>query len=87
MKRYHSEVDRTRRAHRVHLDLVHSHSHILDCVCEFQVGRFRKQKELGCGRSRCLLCHYEKIFGIPTVSDRVREKRFLDSLEDYWRGE
>ena len=87
MKRYYSEVERTRRAHQLHLDLAHSHNPIVDCACEFQVGRFRKQKALGCGRPRCLLCHYEKIFGVPSVSDRVREQRSLDSLEDYWRGE
>jgi hypothetical protein len=87
MKRYHSELERTRRAHQLHLDLAHSRSPIVDCVCEFQVGRFRKKKALGCGRPRCLLCHYEKIFGIPSVSDRVREQRFFDSVADYWREE
>ena len=86
MKRYYSEVERTRRTHQLHLALAHSHNPNLNCVCEFQVGRFRKQKALGCGRPRCLLCHHEKIFGIPSVSDRVREQRYLDSLEDYWRS-
>ncbi len=81
------ELERTKRAHRSHLYLAHFSPVSVDCVCEFQVGRFRKQKALGCSRSRCLLCHFEKIFGIPSVSDRVREQRSLDSLEDYWREE
>ena len=46
-----------------------------DCVCEFQVGRLRKQKALGCGKARCLLCHYDKILGIASVRDRVRRRR------------
>jgi hypothetical protein len=83
MKRYHLELERTKRAHQLHLRSVHSQGNPIDCVCEFQAGRFRKQKPLGCRRTRCLLCHFEKIFGIPKVSDRVRNQRFVVSLEDY----
>jgi len=65
----------------------HSPDSSIDCVCEFQAGRFRKQKALGCGRARCLLCHFDKIFGVPKVADRVHKHRFVDSLEDYRAGE
>ena len=76
------------RAHRLHLGWVHDWpGRSADCACEFQVDRFRKQKAFGCGRSRCLLCHFEKIFGIPSVSDRVRGPRFLDSVRDYYAEE
>ena len=76
------------RAHRLHLRWVHEWpERPVDCACEFQVGRFRKQKALGCGRSKCLLCHFEKIFGIPSVSERVREQRFLDSVGDHYAEE
>jgi len=85
MKRYHFEVERTKRVHGMHIRLAHSRS--LRCGCEFQVGRFRKQKALGCGRSRCQLCHFEKIFSVPSAADRVREQQFHDSLEDYLAGE
>jgi len=86
MTRYHLELERTKRVHQLHLNLAHSSGAALDCVCEFQVGRFRKRKALGCGRSRCQLCHFEKIFSIPSVRDRVRIQRFIDSREDYWAG-
>jgi hypothetical protein len=77
-------LERTKRVHREHLrDLHQWPRQALDCVCEFQVGRFRKQKALGCGKSRCLLCHFDKIFGIQSVKDRIRPRRFLDSLNDY----
>jgi hypothetical protein len=87
MKRDHLELGRTKHTHQLHLRSPHSRDNLTDCVCEFQPGRFRKQKALGCGRARCLLCHFEKIFGIPKASDRVRKQRFADSLEDYWAGE
>ncbi len=87
MKRYYLELERTKSIHRRHLCGVHNWPVApVDCVCEFQDGRFRKQKAFGCGRSRCLLCHYEKIFDIASMKDRVREQRFLDSLNDYYDG-
>ena len=87
MKRYHLELERTKRAHQLHLRAAHSSERLIECLCEFQAGRFRKQKPFGCGHARCFLCHFEKIFGIPKVSDRVRAQRFVVSLEDYWAGD
>lgn len=87
MKRCHLELERTRRVHQLHLRGLHKWPLApVDCVCEFQAGRFRKQKAFGCGRSRCLLCHFEKIFSIPSAKDRVRDRRFLDLLNDYFNG-
>jgi hypothetical protein len=84
MKRYHQELERTRRVHRRHLRGLHNWPvSVLHCVCEFQIGRFRKRKAFGCGRSRCLLCHFEKIFGISSVKTRIGEQRYLDSINDY----
>jgi hypothetical protein len=84
MKRYHQELKRTERVHQLHLRGAHKEIASTNCVCEFQTGRFRKRKAFGCGKSRCLLCHYEKIFGIASVKDRIREQQFLDSLNDYF---
>ncbi len=84
MKRYHQELERTKRVHRLHLRGAHEQGASIDCVCEFQIGRFRKRKAFGCGKTRCLVCHYEKIFEIASVKDRIREQRFLDSLNDYF---
>jgi hypothetical protein len=84
MKRYHQELERTKRVHRLHLRGAHKGSVAINCICEFQIGRFRKRKAFGCEKSRCLLCHYENFFGIASVKDRIREHRFLDSLNDYF---
>ena len=84
MKRYHQELERTKRVHNLHLQRLHNWPVApLDCICEFQVGRFRKQKAFGCRRARCLLCHFDKIFGIASVKDRIRDERDRDSLGDY----
>ena len=84
MKRYHRELLRTSRVHQLHLRCVHGWpAKPVKCVCDLQAGRFRKRKALGCRRPRCLLCHYEKIFGILSVKDRIRVGRYLDSLADY----
>jgi hypothetical protein len=84
MKRYHQELERTRQVHQDHLRWIHNWpQRIVDCECELQAGRFRKQKALGCKRSRCLLCHYDKLLKIPSIKDRIREQRFVDSVKDY----
>lgn len=37
------------------------------CICEFQPNRFRKgQRRGGCGKSRCYLCHGEKLLQRPS---------------------
>lgn len=84
MKRYQEEQARTQREHRFHLCQVHHWpKEPVDCKCELQAGRFRKKKALDCGKAACLLCHYEKIFGIASYQDRVRLLRAKDSVADY----
>ena len=83
MKRYHEERARTRSKHRFHLRRVRFWpKEPVDCECELQAGRFRKKKALDCGKAACLLCHYEKIFGIPSYQDRLRLLRAKDSVAD-----
>jgi len=86
VKRYHQELERIKRVHRLHLRGAHGNTAEINCICEFQVGRFRKRKAFGCDKARCLLCHYEKIFGIASVKDKIRNQQFLDSLNDYFGG-
>ena len=84
MKRYHQELERTKRVHRLHLRWVHNWPmRAVICVCELQAGRFRKRKALGCGSPRCFLCHYEKLLDISSIKDRLRENHYADSLKDY----
>jgi len=52
-------------------------------VCELQAGRFRKKTALDCGKAKCVLCHNEKIFGIPSHRERLRELRADEAVEDY----
>lgn len=85
MKRYHEELARTQREHRFHLRHVHNWpKESVDCECELQAGRFRKKRALDCGKSGCLLCHYEKILGIASYQDRFRRLRAKDSMVDYF---
>jgi hypothetical protein len=84
VKRYHQELKRTKRVHQYHLRCVHDWpKKAVDCECELQAGRFRKQRALGCKKTRCLLCHNEKVLKIPSLKDKIREERFEESLKDY----
>ena len=85
MKRYLDERARIRSEHRFHLRRVHRWpKEAVDCECELQAGRFRKRKALDCGKAACLLCHYEKIFGIPSYQDRLRLLRAKNSEADFF---
>ena len=87
MRRYYQELERTRRTHQLHLRWTHDWPKKgVDCECELQAGRFRKQKGQGCRRARCLLCHYGKVFKIATEKDRIREQQLRDSLKDYFES-
>jgi hypothetical protein len=83
MQRWHRDVRITRRHWREHLTLVHDYPRRpLDCVCELQVGRFRKIGGHGCGKARCLLCKADKIFQVPTHKDRLADLRFAEGLAE-----
>ena len=78
-------MELTKRVHRTHLREVHNWpKKAVDCECELQAGRFRKKKALGCGKSRCLLCHYDKLMKVASVKVHIREQRYEDSLKDYF---
>jgi hypothetical protein len=65
MKRAAEELIRTKNVWRQHLA---AHRGEVACVCERQVGRFRKgQRVGGCGSPRCWVCHSEKLGGVPTL--------------------
>lgn len=79
MRRAYDERKRTRRAHMLHLRQNHHWPRQeVNCECEWQAGRFRKAHPTGCGHARCHLCHYEKIYSIPSHKDRIREQRAMD---------
>lgn len=71
MKRWHEEYSRTYREWKKHW-LSHVESNMgwvkepgkspyeVDCVCDEQKGRFRKQKAFDCGHPQCYMCHNDK---------------------------
>ena len=84
MRRASFERPRTLRTWRRHLALIHSDGEIL-CVCEFQAGRFRKgQRASGCGKPRCM-CHYPKLFGLPTRQLVRSNHSYCEFLEELGR--
>lgn len=82
MKRAALERKRTINRWRQHNRLSH-HGDASACVCDRQPNRFRKgQRVGGCGRPRCQLCHYEKIFNIPTRQLKKSNKRYREGLHE-----
>jgi hypothetical protein len=75
MKRYHQELPRTRRRHRLLLKWRYGWPKGgVDCVRELQEGRFRKTHALGC-RGKCGYCRWRRETKAPSVRDlRAREK-------------
>jgi hypothetical protein len=83
MRRYHEDMPRTIKEHRRHMQRVHGWPRQpITCICDLQAGRFRKKDAFDCGRSRCLLCHGEKLLARPSVKDRIQRDRWRDSLAD-----
>jgi len=85
MRRATLERARALRVWRAHNWLYHRWDDEPTCICDKQPNRFRKgQKQGGCGKPRCYLCHGDKLLGIPTIKDRVADERFRSSVLDYW---
>lgn len=56
------------------------------CVCDDQVGRFRKTRGLGCLRSRCSLCKSEKYpKRKPSRPERTFDRGFREQLSELCR--
>lgn len=70
MQRWHQEKHITMREWKKHRTLhvkwnerrnqVGVSSLVVDCKCDEQIGRFRKQDAGDCGNPQCLLCHSYK---------------------------
>lgn len=78
MRRAAIEKHRTLRIWRAHLA---THKQPVVCSCDLQPGRFRKSQRIGgCGRTRCWLCHGEKLAGRPTQGDVRAIARYREGL-------
>ncbi len=84
MKRAASEKTRTLQVWRKHLI---KHRGNLQCVCEFQPGRFRKAQRVGgCGRTQCWLCHGDKLAGLATLRERRAAAALCEGLVELTRS-
>ena len=80
MKRAAAEQLRTRNRWMKHLRLHRIEGATSACVCELQMGRFRKGQRIGgCGKPQCWLCHSGKLGREPTTKQ-------LRSLQTYREG-
>jgi hypothetical protein len=91
MKRWHEDFHRTYREWRKHY-ISHVESNIdwsnkigqdpyeIDCVCDKQIGRFRKMDAWDCGNTRCCLCHGDKY---PSRYKTRQEKRSDVSYKEW----
>ncbi len=52
------------------------------CVCELQLGRFRKSQRIGgCGNPQCWVCHSEKLGRVPKLKQLRAMVTFKEGLE------
>ena len=80
MQRAALERARTRNVWKAH---VRAHTGPLVCACDLQPGRFRKgQRVGGCGRTRCWLCHGDKLAKIVPVRVRRALPRFAEGIAE-----
>ena len=81
MRRYHEELPRTRREHRLHLRWIHNWPREpVDCICDHQVGRFRKRRAIGCEKRRCFCKRYKLE---PSTRDRRLRAAEAAALREY----
>ena len=83
MRRWHRDKQIARRRQQEHIALVHGWpENPVKCVCDRQIGRFRKRKALGCGKARCYLCHGDKLLDRPRRFDRVADLRMKEGVDE-----
>jgi hypothetical protein len=84
MRRWHEEAGLARRRRLIHLRLNHGWpAKQVHCACEFQAGRFRKHRPLGCEKQGCMICKGEKLCGIPRFRDEKERRRAEDSIREF----
>ena len=60
----------------------------VDCLCDTQVGRFRKRDAYDCGRPRCMLCHVDKFPKRTLTRQEIKaEWRFQEQLQEIFDGD
>lgn len=52
------------------------------CTCDEQVGRFRKKDAFDCGRTRCHICHSDKLMGYKRWSEIKADLDFREQINE-----
>ena len=97
MKRWHEDYKVSYRQWKIHRKSHVDHNknfmkevgydpYKVDCMCDEQVGRFRKTDAWDCGNSRCGICHNDK-FPKRSLTDQEKKSNlgFKEQLKDYRR--
>ena len=92
MKRWHEDFKISRREWKKHRDRhvkwnksncasrVGRSPYEVDCICDEQIGRFRKMDAFDCGRPRCGLCHSSKRYNLKTEKEIAADFIFREQL-------
>lgn len=54
----------------------------IDCICDNQIGRYRKKDAYDCGNPKCYVCHGEKLLNKKTIKDTISDLKFKEQKED-----
>lgn len=54
----------------------------IDCICDKQIGRFRKKDAWDCGKSACYICHNDKLSGDRSRQEELSELDFHEQLKE-----
>lgn len=96
MKRWHEDYNVARREwrkhHKTHVESnkINTYKRIgkdpyeIDCICDEQIGRFRKTDAFDCRKVRCSLCHSDK-FPKRTKNkpEIISDFNFIEQLKDF----
>lgn len=94
MKRWHEDYAiakrQWRKHHKMHVESnkgwvreVGKDPYEIDCVCDKQIGRFRKKDAYDCGNTQCKICHSDKF---PKRTLSRQEKKSNLSLKEQLRN-
>lgn len=76
-RRSHIESNKDNSANRIGKD-----PYEVDCVCDEQIGRFRKKDAHDCGRTRCYICHNDKITNQKRRKEVESNLKFQEGIKE-----
>lgn len=95
MKRWHEDLPvayrEWKKHHRFHVSKNIDYGKLgrdpwqVECVCDRQIGRFRKKDAWDCGNAHCLLCHSDKFPKRElTYQELCANLKLKEGLEELW---